>query len=784
MGDPINGGGASPVSHSQTAGTENQKPITDTVTVNGKPYNVGKAKVWGLRIAREVLGVHGLVKSAYNHFQGKLHDHRADGNVAGTSKPPSTPLMERAARPLPELPNKLSESPDTTGSKPSFTPPEIIDSAPETPQPAKPLTVPEIISDLTFGGFEGDDGFSLSKFSDTVQQLPTSDIKTLLVDHNDKLLAENIRQEVREIYAERKVTEALGPSFDGDVQGLKDKFAKRYTSSPKLAKAVNTEINRQLNIQQGPDPRSPELQQLTPGLQGIYSSDNGAKLGLSQEFPKAPDNPAINKQFSEIEGRSPVIKNRIDNNQAFKDQAFPKFTNIHLGKADQAFAPGAPYHAARVDLPGGSFIAGQGPLENTETNFVKLLAHHRPAVSISLVNSEELKDPSISGRKSTKRSIEIGPKVVGEEKDYGGVKVKLDGQYSFDEGRVTVKQLSVNGETQFRVYDKGWEDHSAGNPERLAKLSVLVEKLREHPSVAARSDNPTVVNCNAGVGRTGTFVTINNSLREYQKTGQPPQDYTQTITTARQVRNKFVQTPGQLNTVAAVHGQFTPLFDPLLKEAGLTVSTPVQTPVTPQEAPEPEDNGLNYGADDYATINRDERDAGRIRRASQDDTYVNTRVERDTSIEEVSEEEDTVEPPPILTPSPAPEDTSSVNQTSQQLELLNQLIADAEQARKPTADRIKQKVFEGKYDTTDQNGQPDINYEALRFDLVKLSRRKQDGQQQLEKAIGYIQEFKAEGGKLAEAASKVEAFANDLIIPNMQNQAGYYNRPTGQVGSN
>lgn len=736
MGNPINNSGASSVSHSQTAGADSQNSITKTVKVNGKLYNCSASKVWGLRVAREVLGVHGLVKPVYDHFHSKLHEHRAD-HAANPSKPPSTPLSERNARPLPKLPNKMSEQPETTRSKPADTPLAVRNSTPETPS-TKALSVPEIIDGIDYGKFDDDSGFSLSNFSDAVRQLPTSDIKDLIskLSQNKDDSYNTVRQEVREIYAERKVTEKM-KNFNGDVKGLKEELATHYAKAPMLAAAMGAEVDRQLNIQESPDSRSRELKELTSSLQGVYGSNNGsqltfgsyegAPLKLDQTFPFQPDDPVITKQFSRIQKDSPDIQSKFDQDPAFKAQAQPKFKDIFQSDKGKAFAPGAPYHAAKVDLPGGSFIASQGPVEKTETNFIKMLAHHRPAVSVSLVNAKELQDPAISGQKKNKCSIEVGPKNVGEEKDYGGVKVRLDGQYSFDNDNVTVKQFSVNGETQFRVYDKGWADHSAGNPERLAKLSVLVEKLRQHPSVAARSDNPTVVNCNAGVGRTGTFVTIDNSLRQYQKTGKVPQDFTQTIATARQVRNKFVQTAGQLNTVTAVHGQFTPLFDPLLKEAGLTVATPADPPATRQKAPDPEDNGLGYGSEAYATVDREKLKAAQIRRDNENDLYVNTRFAKTSNT--------AVEKAPDLPPSPpVPAKRSKYNGPK-------------------NADQLLNKITEGGYGNTIQT----FNARKLTTELTHVLR--QADQEQLNEIVNYTETLKANSdwhqvGEIMEEAIK------------------------------
>ncbi|WP_252179256.1 tyrosine-protein phosphatase [Endozoicomonas sp. 4G] len=660
--------------------------------------------------------MHGLVKPVYDHFHSKLHEHRAD-TAANPSKPPSTSLSERSARLLPKLPNQVNEQPKTH-SKPANTPLEVRRSAPET-QAAKTLTAPEIIKNIDHGKFDdADSNFLLNKFSETVQQLPTSDIKALIFELRDKKDSsyDTAKQEVREIYAERKVPEEL-KKFGNNVQGLKDHLANHYGRGSKLADAMLAEVDRRFGLQEAPDSRTHELKELTPSLQGIYDSDKGsqltfgtfrgASLKLGQEFPHQPEDLNIKNQFQAIQKNSPYIKGDLDRSPKFIDGAKPKFPK-DIFQSDKApgFAPGAFYHAAKVDLPGGSFIASQGPLEETENNFIKMLAHHRPAVSVSLVNSMELANPKVSNKPPNRHSIEVGPKTVGEEKDCDGVKVRLDGQYSFDKGNVTVKQLSINGETQFRVYDKGWADHTAGTPERLAKLSVLVEKLRQHPSVANRSGNPTVVNCNAGVGRTGTFITIDNSLRQYQKTGEVPQDFTKTITTARQVRNKFVQTAGQFNTLTAVHGQFTPLFDPLLKEAGLTVATP-------QKAPEPEDNGLGYGSEDYATV---DRTADKIRRENEDELYVNTTfaTKKDTAVEKA----------PDLPPSPP-------------------VAAKRSKYTGPkNAEQLVNKIADGQYGKTLQA----FNIKKLSSELTHVLRQadRQSDQQQLNQILSYAETLQAD----------------------------------------
>ncbi|WP_172806909.1 tyrosine-protein phosphatase [Endozoicomonas arenosclerae] len=708
-----------------------------------------------------------MIKPAYNHFHDKLHSHRSDGNVAGTPTPPSTPVLERSARPLPELPNQVN---DFAGSN-SPTLFQDYDSTPEA-APPKPQTAAEVLHAISYGNdFNNDDGFSLDLFREGVNDLPTDEIKTLLTKHSDELLNDRIKDTVREVYAERKVSEALSnPKFKDDPQGLKTELTNHYGQFPKLHAAMQAEVNKRFGIEEAPETRSPELHELTPNLQSLYSSNSGGPLQLDKEFPKVPKDPVINEQFNDIEVSSPLIQGRIDQKDDFKSEAHPKFSNIHLGNTGKAFAPGAPYHAAKIDLPGGSFVAAQGPLEKTETNFVKLLAHHRPPVSVSLVNSDELTDPKISGRRNTRRSIEIGPKEVGEEKDYGGIKVKLEGKYDFDGGRVTVKQLSINGETQFRVYDKGWEDHSAGNPERLAKLAVLVEKLRQHPSVSARTDNPTVVNCNAGVGRTGTFVTIDNSLREYQKTGQPPQDYTQTITTARKVRNSFVQTAGQFNTVSAVHNNFTRLFAPLLEEADLTVATHSESPITPEESIGPDDNGPEFSSAIYSTVNKDERDAERLRKASQDENYENTSFGqiRDSSIEEVLEEDDNLEPPPILTPSPAPDDVEVPDSPT--------LSKRTASLRPKDANQLLNKITEGGYG----NSPASFDSQKLVTDLIPVLR--QADQAQFTELLNYTETLKSTPG-WQEVGLAAEQAINDHIQNRSPNAVDQLNRPGGQVRS-
>ncbi|WP_257264404.1 protein-tyrosine phosphatase family protein [Endozoicomonas sp. ONNA2] len=97
----------------------------------------------------------------------------------------------------------------------------------------------------------------------------------------------------------------------------------------------------------------------------------------------------------------------------------------------------------------------------------------------------------------------------------------------------------------------------------------MAETLRKHPAVPERANHPMVVNCNAGVGRTGTFIVASDIIRHH---GQNPQggtlDIDSKIFAARQRRSvKFVQNCGQYQNLLTLQDNRNILLQAMFEAA-------------------------------------------------------------------------------------------------------------------------------------------------------------------------------------------------------------------------
>ena len=209
-------------------------------------------------------------------------------------------------------------------------------------------------------------------------------------------------------------------------------------------------------------------------------------------------------------------------------------------------------------MPNGQYIAAQGPISRTEENFLHLLKENKSPISVALIGEGDLRYTSGSRAGTEKIMVKLGPIDVGRpqtipaQKNENGntiaeaFEIELIETIEIPSLDFRIDKLKLDGETHFRVSEMGWKDFSAGNPARLVAVALIVEKLRHNPEVADRIDERIVVNCNAGVGRTGSFITTDDTIRQYlEQDGQFESDFDQKILGARARRNNFVQTDGQ-----------------------------------------------------------------------------------------------------------------------------------------------------------------------------------------------------------------------------------------------
>ncbi|XP_064386417.1 receptor-type tyrosine-protein phosphatase alpha-like isoform X4 [Halichondria panicea] len=178
------------------------------------------------------------------------------------------------------------------------------------------------------------------------------------------------------------------------------------------------------------------------------------------------------------------------------------------------------------------FIASQGPLPNTLVDFWRMMWQERPPIIVMLTNLMENNKIKCQQYWPDSGSVSYGPFTV----------TITDQQVLAD---YTVRNLllamkGVSGKpfktTQFHFTT--WPDH--GVPDYATPILGFHRRVK---SQHKPSRGPLLVHCSAGVGRTGTYIAIDNVLDQIAAEGLV--DISGTIVKSRNQRMKMVQTQDQ-----------------------------------------------------------------------------------------------------------------------------------------------------------------------------------------------------------------------------------------------
>ena len=173
------------------------------------------------------------------------------------------------------------------------------------------------------------------------------------------------------------------------------------------------------------------------------------------------------------------------------------------------------------------FIAAQGPKENTMQDFWQMIVENKIVNVVMVTNLVE------SGRRKCEAyfPLKIGKKII-----IGPYEINLDKE----EIRTgyTTRKMSIDhmGKiTQVKHFHfTAWPDHDV--PTLYDELLLFVSKVQEgHIKTKA----PILVHCSAGVGRTGTFITLYNLLTAIQQ--HKPINIYSTVNAMREHRPQMVQ---------------------------------------------------------------------------------------------------------------------------------------------------------------------------------------------------------------------------------------------------
>ncbi|XP_064386146.1 uncharacterized protein LOC135334769 isoform X3 [Halichondria panicea] len=178
------------------------------------------------------------------------------------------------------------------------------------------------------------------------------------------------------------------------------------------------------------------------------------------------------------------------------------------------------------------FIASQGPLPNTLVDFWRMMWQERPPIIVMLTNLKENNKIKCQQYWPDSGSVNYGPFTV-----------TITDQQVLADYTVRNLLLAMKGQsgkpfktTQFHFTT--WPDH--GVPDYATPILGFHRRVK---SQHKPSRGPLLVHCSAGVGRTGTYIALDNILD--QIAAENVVGVSSTIVKARKQRMKMVQTQDQ-----------------------------------------------------------------------------------------------------------------------------------------------------------------------------------------------------------------------------------------------
>jgi protein tyrosine phosphatase len=213
----------------------------------------------------------------------------------------------------------------------------------------------------------------------------------------------------------------------------------------------------------------------------------------------------------------------------------------------------------RGETPSSScFICGQAPLPQTFEDFWRMVWEQEVPVIVVLMRLKE------NGRV---KGHMYWPGILKETKQYGNIKVTLKMAFFFSSIKIRIFNIehvrTLKEREVVQLHYKGWPDF--GVPETTRPIRELVHLMNAFRQSAAEKGiaGPAFVHCSAGIGRTGTFITISlafeklmqqNLLYRFNKENKQQTDF-QTVFMDAENSNvsssSSSSTPSSLNTTTS-----------------------------------------------------------------------------------------------------------------------------------------------------------------------------------------------------------------------------------------
>ncbi|WKY04007.1 hypothetical protein Q1695_005187 [Nippostrongylus brasiliensis] len=187
------------------------------------------------------------------------------------------------------------------------------------------------------------------------------------------------------------------------------------------------------------------------------------------------------------------------------------------------------------------FIAAQAPLPTTLEEWWKMVDEQKVYLIVMLCKLVEM---------NKVKCERYWPEEIGQNLLFGHYEISLDGVDTFVDDEYLLRRLRMtnqkSGESRVihQLHYKEWPDH--GCPSGESQLINMIEKMAE---LHGTSESPVLVHCSAGVGRTGTIISV-NYIREMIASGElETLDLFELVMTLRRQRASMVQTQDQYHFV-------------------------------------------------------------------------------------------------------------------------------------------------------------------------------------------------------------------------------------------
>ena len=195
-------------------------------------------------------------------------------------------------------------------------------------------------------------------------------------------------------------------------------------------------------------------------------------------------------------------KNRYGDIGPFKDNKVPLNNNNYI-------------NASFINIPNEhSFIATQGPLDNTISDFWEMIIDYNVSVIIMLCNLKE--------RNKIKCSEYWNKELIEKDNLFNLISLNLK---EYNDKNLIIREIEIqkNGNWEIKkvlqLQFTGWSDHDVPNENEVYNTFITLFK-----TINDKGSNTTVIHCSAGVGRTGTFLSLiilyNNILNQKNENSQ------------------------------------------------------------------------------------------------------------------------------------------------------------------------------------------------------------------------------------------------------------------------